>query len=150
VPSQNAADLQTKGMELTIGFNDSYNVGSKPLSFNAKLILSDSRSRITRFKNDQELFSSFRKGQELGEIWGLTNDGLFKNADEISKLDETDIVPWGALAIVPGLAEIQGSRWRRTHYAGPFQKRSQGPFGDRKYDAALSHWPQFECGLERV
>ncbi|MHA4739791.1 SusC/RagA family TonB-linked outer membrane protein [Dyadobacter sp. MSC1_007] len=102
VPSQNAADLQTKGMELTIGFNDSYNVGSKPLSFNAKLILSDSRSRITRFKNDQELFSSFRKGQELGEIWGLTNDGLFKNADEISKLDETDIVPWGALAIVPG------------------------------------------------
>jgi hypothetical protein len=102
VPSQNAADLQTKGMELTIGFNDSYNVGSKPLSFNAKLILSDSRSHITRFKNDQELFSSFRKGQELGEIWGLTNDGLFKNADEISKLDETDIVPWGALAIVPG------------------------------------------------
>ncbi len=103
VPKQNAADLQTKGWELTLGFNDAYTVGAKPLSISAKLILSDSRSFITRFKNDQESFSAnYRKGQEIGEIWGLTNDGLFKNADEIAKLDETDIVPWGALEIVPG------------------------------------------------
>ncbi|MCF0074321.1 TonB-dependent receptor [Dyadobacter sp. CY261] len=103
VPRQNAADLQTKGWELTVGYNDSYNVGGKPLSLSAKLIVSDSRSHITKFKNDQELFSaSYRKGQEIGEIWGLTNDGLFQNADEIAKLDETDIIPWGALSIVPG------------------------------------------------
>ncbi len=102
VPSQNAADLRTKGWEFTMGFNDSYNVGAKPLSFNAKLILSDSRSHITKFKNEQQLFSSYRQGAELGEIWGLTNDGHFKNTDEISKLDETDIIPWGALSIVPG------------------------------------------------
>ncbi|SDD51299.1 TonB-linked outer membrane protein, SusC/RagA family [Dyadobacter soli] len=102
VPSQNVADLRTKGIELTVNYNDSYNVGGKPLSLNAKLILSDARSQITRFKNDQELFSKYRKGQQLGEIWGLTNDGLFQNADEIAKLDETDIIPWGALSIVPG------------------------------------------------
>lgn len=102
VPAQNVADLRTKGLELTLNYNDSYNVGGKPLSLSAKLILSDSRSRITRFKNDQELFSKFRKGQEMGEIWGLTSDGLFKNADEIAKLDESDIIPWGALSIVPG------------------------------------------------
>ncbi|MCF0063815.1 TonB-dependent receptor [Dyadobacter chenwenxiniae] len=102
VPAQNAADLRTKGWEFTLGFNDSYNVGAKPLSFNAKVIISDSKSRITRFKNEQQLFSSYRVGQEIGEIWGLTNDGLFKNEDEISKLDETDIIPWGALSIVPG------------------------------------------------
>ena len=102
VPAQNVADLRTKGLELTLNYNDSYNVGGKPLSLNAKLILSDSRSQITRFKNDQELFSKYRKGQNLGEIWGLTNDGLFQNADEIAKLDESDIVPWGALSVVPG------------------------------------------------
>lgn len=103
VPKQNAADLQTKGWELTLGFNDSYTVGAKPLNLNAKLILSDSRSFITRFKNDQESFSAnYRKGQEVGEVWGLTNDGLFKNTDEIAKLNENDIVPWGALEIVPG------------------------------------------------
>lgn len=102
VPYQNVADLRTKGLELTIGYNDSYMVADKRLSLSAKLILSDSRSNITRFKNDQELFSKFRKGQELGEIWGLTSDGLFQNADEIAKLDESDIIPWGALSVVPG------------------------------------------------
>ncbi len=102
VPSQNAADLQTKGWEFTLGYNDSYNVGAKPLSVNAKFILSDSRSYITKFKNEQELFSSFRVGQEIGEIWGLTSDGLFENTDQIGQLDQTDIIPWGALSIVPG------------------------------------------------
>lgn len=102
VPYQNVADLRTKGLELTIGYNDSYMVADKRLSLSAKLILSDSRSNITRFKNEQELFSKFRKGQELGEIWGLTSDGLFQNADEIAKLDESDIIPWGALSVVPG------------------------------------------------
>jgi len=75
--------LQTKGWELTVGYNDSYNLGTKPLSVNAKFILSDSRSYITKFKNEQELFSSFREGQEIGEIWGLTSDGLFENTDQI-------------------------------------------------------------------
>ncbi|WP_106593883.1 SusC/RagA family TonB-linked outer membrane protein [Dyadobacter jiangsuensis] len=102
VPAQNVADLRTKGLELTLNYNDTYQVGGKALSLSAKLIVSDSRSQITRFKNDQELFSKFRKGQNLGEIWGLTNDGLFQNTDEIAKLDESDIVPWGALSVVPG------------------------------------------------
>lgn len=102
VPAQNVADLRTKGLELTLNYNDTYQVSGKTLSLSAKLIVSDSRSKITRFKNDQELFSKFRKGQNLGEIWGLTNDGLFQNTDEIAKLDESDIVPWGALSVVPG------------------------------------------------
>lgn len=102
VPSQNAADLKTKGWEFTLGYNDSFNAGTKPVSVNAKFILSDSRSYITRFRNEQQLFSSYRVGQELGEIWGLTNNGLFQNTDEIKQLDETDIIPWGALSIVPG------------------------------------------------
>lgn len=102
VPSQNAADLRTKGWEMTLGYNDSYGVGQRAVTVNAKLILSDSRSYITRFRNDQELFSSYRVGQQIGEIWGLTSDGLFQNTDEIAKLDETDVIPWGALSIVPG------------------------------------------------
>jgi TonB-linked SusC/RagA family outer membrane protein len=102
VPSQNAADLRTKGWELTLNYRDSYVVGAKPLTFDAKFILSDSRSFITKFKNEQELFSGFRVGQEIGEIWGLTNDGVFRTEDEIKQLDQTAIIPWGALSIVPG------------------------------------------------
>ncbi len=101
-PSQNAADLRTKGWEMSLAYRDSYSVGAKPLSFEAKLVLSDSKSKITRFKNDQGLFTKYREGQDLGEIWGLESDGFFKDEKEIAELDQTAIIPWGALAIKPG------------------------------------------------
>lgn len=67
-----------------------------------KLILSDSRSQITRFQNEQNLLSNYREGQYVGEMWGLVSDGLFQSEDEIAQLDQSAIVPWGALDIVPG------------------------------------------------
>ncbi|SEO31884.1 TonB-linked outer membrane protein, SusC/RagA family [Mucilaginibacter gossypiicola] len=102
VPRQNAADLRTKGWEFSISYRDRFELGSKPFNFDAKIFIADSRSKITKFKNDQGLFSSYRVGQDIGEIWGLENDGLFRSKDEIAKLDESAIVPWGALSIVEG------------------------------------------------
>lgn len=101
-PKQNAADLRTKGFDLSIGYRDQVGNTSKPIQFGVKFILSDSRSTITKFQNDQNLFSNWRVGQEVGEIWGLESDGLFANEDEIASLDESSIIPWGALSIVPG------------------------------------------------
>jgi len=101
-PKQNAADLRTKGFDLSIGYRDQVGSSSNPVQFGVKMILSDSRSTITKFQNDQNLFSNWRVGQEVGEIWGLENDGLFANEDEIANLDQTSIIPWGALDIVPG------------------------------------------------
>ena len=102
VPKQNSADLRTKGWELSVSYKDRFNLGDKPFSFDAKVFVSDSKSKITRFKNEQQLFSGFREGQTIGEIWGLENDGLFQNAAEIAALDQSAIVPWGALSIVNG------------------------------------------------
>jgi TonB-linked SusC/RagA family outer membrane protein len=102
VPSQNSADLRTKGWELSVSYRDRFNLGDRPFSFDAKLFVSDSKSKITRFKNDQQLFSGYREGQTIGEIWGLENDGMFRNAAEIAALDQTSIIPWGALSIVEG------------------------------------------------
>ena len=102
VPRQNSADLRTKGWEMSLAYHDSYMVRSKPLSLEAKLVLSDSRSKITKFKNEQQLLNTYREGQDLGEIWGLESDGFFKDTKEIAELDETAIVPWGALDILPG------------------------------------------------
>lgn len=102
-PSQNAADLRTKGWEFSLAYRNTFNVGSKPFSLNARFILSDSKSRITKYKNALGTFSAaYRPGQEIGEIWGLTNDGFFESADQIAKLDQTAIIPWGALSIVEG------------------------------------------------
>ncbi|HRQ18343.1 MAG TPA: TonB-dependent receptor [Agriterribacter sp.] len=101
-PMENAADLRTKGWELTLGYQDRFNVGGSPLSFNARFVLADSRSKITRFDNPNNSILQYYAGMELGEIWGLESDGLFQSTDEISKLDQTSIIPWGALSIVPG------------------------------------------------
>ncbi|WPU97099.1 TonB-dependent receptor [Mucilaginibacter sabulilitoris] len=102
VPKQNAADLRTKGWELSVTYQDRFTLASKPFNFSAKIFLSNSDSEITKFQNDQNLFSNYRVGQKIGEIWGLQNDGLFQNQAEIAKLDESSIIPWGALSIVPG------------------------------------------------
>ncbi|MBI0397401.1 SusC/RagA family TonB-linked outer membrane protein [Cyclobacterium marinum] len=101
-PQQNAADLQTKGWELSLNYRNQFGAYDKPIEFTSKFFVSDSRSYITRFENEQGLFSNYRVGEEVGEIWGLTNDGLFTSEDEISQLDQSAIIPWGALDIVPG------------------------------------------------
>ncbi len=101
-PKQNAADLRTTGFEVSLEYRDNFGSTSNPINFGMRLILSDSRSQITRFQNEQNLFSNYRVGQYTGEMWGLVNDGLFQNEDEISQLDQSAIVPWGALDIVPG------------------------------------------------
>ena len=103
VPAGNVADLQTKGWELSIQLRNKLQVINKPLDYQIALTVGDSKSEITRYPNDELLFSgAYYPGQQIGEIWGLESDGLFKSVDEINQLDETNIIPWGALAIVPG------------------------------------------------
>ncbi|WP_215224588.1 SusC/RagA family TonB-linked outer membrane protein [Echinicola shivajiensis] len=106
-PKQNAADLRTEGFELSLGYRTQFGDISDPVNFNIKAVLSDSRSHITRFQNENRLLSNWREGQEVGEIWGLKNDGFFKSTDEIEALDQSSIVPWGALDIVPGWPKYQ-------------------------------------------
>ncbi|QIL41698.1 TonB-dependent receptor [Pedobacter sp. HDW13] len=102
-PRQNVADLRTKGWELSVSYRDKFIVADKPFNFETKIFLADSKAKITKYKNDQNLFSSaFREGQTLGEIWGLENDGVFRSKAEIAALDESAIIPWGALSIVEG------------------------------------------------
>ncbi|WP_345006942.1 TonB-dependent receptor [Snuella lapsa] len=102
VPQQNSADQRTIGWEATIDYTDSFNVAGSPLEISASLVFSDNQTTITRYKNDNKVFSGWREGQKLGEIWGLESDGFFKDQGEIDNLDQTAIIPWGALTIVPG------------------------------------------------
>ena len=81
-PLENAADLKTKGWELSIGYQNSFGT-NKPFGLSATFILSDSRSFITRFDNPNNSLIQYREGMELGEIWGLTSDGLFHSQEEI-------------------------------------------------------------------
>lgn len=101
-PKENAADLETKGWDFSLEYRNSVDLGGKPLGFNIKGVISDSRSYITRFDNPDNRLTQFYEGMELGEIWGLESDGLFQTQAEIDALDESAMIPWGALPIVLG------------------------------------------------
>lgn len=102
-PMQNAADLSTRGWELSLAYRNDFNVAAKPLNIGFKFTLSDDKTKITHFENSQKLFGSkYWDGQTIGEIWGLTNDGYFKDKNDVKTLDESAIVPWGSLDVVEG------------------------------------------------
>ena len=101
-PRENAADLKTKGWELSVGYNDSFNLADSDFKYGVKAILSDSYAEITRFDNPNNSILQYYKGMRLGDMWGLESNGLFRDQQQIDALDQTSIIPWGALSIVPG------------------------------------------------
>lgn len=101
-PSENAADLETQGWELSLNYNDEFQFAGKPFSFNTKFVLSDTKTELVKFDNPNRNLTQFYEGQKIGEIWGLQSDGLFQTEEEILNLDESSLIPWGALSIVPG------------------------------------------------
>lgn len=101
-PNENAGDMRTKGWEFLLTYKNSFGSHDNPIGFSASLNLSDSKSVITKFDNPNKSILQYYEGMELGEIWGLTNNGLFQSQEEINALDESSIIPWGALEIVEG------------------------------------------------
>ena len=89
-PKENAADLTTRGFELTIGWNDQFMLLGKPFSYNVAFSLADSHSRITRYDNPMKEFSKsiYYEGMEIGEIWGYHVSGLFQTDEEAKAYQE--------------------------------------------------------------
>ena len=105
VPVQNAADLETKGFELAIGWNDSFELGNSPFNYAARIILSDNNTYITKFENDTGYLGDHYVGKELGEIWGLTNaPSFFQTQEEIDlHADQSAVTGYlGTRPIEPG------------------------------------------------
>lgn len=82
-PKGNYADMSTYGFELSLSYNDSFNLGSKPFNFGIKATLADYHSVIDRYNNDTKKLSDYYVGQTIGEIWGFTSYGLFQSQEEI-------------------------------------------------------------------
>lgn len=103
-PQINAADMKTKGWEISVLWRDQLNAGSAPINYSARFILSDSRSFITKFDNPTGYLGDYYVGQELGEIWGLVTDGFFKDqADIDNHADQWDVMAYpGDRPLEPG------------------------------------------------
>jgi TonB-linked SusC/RagA family outer membrane protein len=83
-PRGNYADLETKGWEMTLSWNDKFQVGKKPLSYDLRFTLADNKATITKYNNPEKRLSDYYEGMVIGEIWGYETLGFFTSAADIA------------------------------------------------------------------
>lgn len=88
-PKENNGDLEVKGFEFGLTYQNSFELGGSPLNFRSSVNLSNFVGRITRFPNSEGLLSSFYEGQRLGDIWGYRVDGQFQSDEEAAAYQNT-------------------------------------------------------------
>ncbi len=81
-PKTNAADLRTKGYELSVSWRDGFKLAGKPFSYGVAATLGDYKTVITKYENPTKLLSDHYVGKVLGDIWGYTTGGLFSTDEE--------------------------------------------------------------------
>ncbi len=81
-PKSNAADLRTKGYEISLSWQDTKQVAGSPLTYGLSASLGDYKSTITKYVNDSKLLTDYYEGMTLGEIWGYHVGGLFRSDEE--------------------------------------------------------------------
>jgi TonB-linked SusC/RagA family outer membrane protein len=96
-PLRNAADLRTRGWELSVSWKD--RLFDKQLFYSVSLGLSDSRSTITRYDLNPTLsIGDYYPGQKLGNIWGFVSNGFYKTDAEAAKVDNSALAGYTWLA----------------------------------------------------
>lgn len=81
-PQSNAADLRTRGWELSASWRD--RIGQDWM-YSITLGLADSQAEITKYDNPTGALSEYRVGQKIGEIWGYETEGIFQSDDEVAQ-----------------------------------------------------------------
>ena len=82
VPQMNAADLRTKGYELSLSWKDQFTLFNRPFHYSVSAVFSDYLSKITKFNNPDHTLGNYYEGMTYGELWGFTVDGFFKTDEE--------------------------------------------------------------------
>lgn len=95
-PKGNNAEMRTNGWELSLQWRDEVMLAGKPFNYSIKGMLWDSKSVITKYANETGTLgsvsnyianggspSSYYPGMTVGEIWGYTVAGLFKDQEDI-------------------------------------------------------------------
>lgn len=78
-PPANNASLETKGFDFSLQWKDALG----EVNYNVGVVLSDAVTKVTKYRNPNNLLNDYRVGQTLGDIWGLETVGLYQNQDEI-------------------------------------------------------------------
>lgn len=107
-PYGNHADMMTNGMELSLGWQDSFRVANRPLNYSVRLSFWDSLSKITKYTAKTNKLptiyeNSYYEGMTLGEIWGYHVLGLFETDEEA--------LEWGAIKQKKTFWSGDGGSW---------------------------------------
>lgn len=88
-PKSNAADLRTKGWELSANWHDK--IGND-WNYGLTLALSDNSSKITKYLNPTGAIDQYYVGKDIGEIWAYQTVGIFQNeADLAARADQDQL-----------------------------------------------------------
>lgn len=87
-PRRSYAAIRNRGFELTLGYNDRFEVMGDNLSLNLEANVSNNEGIVTKFDNPDGLLSTLYEGQEIGEIWGYRIDGQFQSDEEAAAFQE--------------------------------------------------------------
>ncbi|MGK6350714.1 TonB-dependent receptor [Parapedobacter sp. DT-150] len=80
VPGTNSTAVETKGFELTVGWQDHIN----DFHYGVNAVWSDYRGFVRKYPNPSRLNNTWYVGQEMGAIWGYETVGLFQSEEEIA------------------------------------------------------------------
>jgi len=81
-PQSNAADLRTKGWELSVTWHDRIR---EDFFYHVNIGLSDNQTEITKYDNLSGAISEYYVGKKIGEIWGYVTEGIFQTDEEIAQ-----------------------------------------------------------------
>ena len=84
-PKTNAADLRTKGYEITLSWKDGFKLAGKDFTYGVSGSLGDYKTVITKYDNPTKLLSDHYEGKVLGDVWGYVTDGLFATDAEAAE-----------------------------------------------------------------
>ena len=102
-PRGNYADLETRGWELSVNWQDDFVMANRPFNYSARFILSDNTSKILKYNNPDKRLTDYYEGQTIGEMWGYVTEGLFTSLDEIeSHADQSFIRQSDGRILLPG------------------------------------------------
>ena len=97
-PQENAADMVTKGWELALTWNDTFDNG---LHYSVGFNISDTKAEITKYDNPtKSLAAAYYEGKTIGELWGYETT-LFQSQEEIDAAPDQSTVD-GGITKVPG------------------------------------------------
>ena len=148
VPKMNIANMRTKGYELAFQWNDNFNLFGRPFNYNISFNLSDYRSEITRFNNQDKTLTQYYEGMQMGEIWGYSLEDRFFATDEeaqeyASRIDLAQVKggstgAWQAGDVI--LRDLDGNGVINNGIDGRIRWNGKlyDP-GDAGYDEAKSH-----------